>query len=107
MWVYLVGGLVRPTHAAVTWSGFILAEGRFFTQFALLPEQRAYDFSLVLQPELSYDWASDRDRITFVPFAVWISKTATARMAIFVSCTGSMSGSAGSCALGSQKCSGG
>jgi len=69
MWLYLVGGLVRPTHAAVTWSGFIAAEGRFFTQSALRPEQRAYDFSLVLQPELSYAWASDRDRITFVPFA--------------------------------------
>ena len=69
VWVHLVGGLVRPTHAAVTWGGFIAAEGRFFTQAAVLPEQRDYDFSLVVQPELSYAWANERDRLTFVPFA--------------------------------------
>lgn len=67
--LHLRGDLVCPVYARVTWGGFIAAEGRLFTQSALLSEQRGSGAALVAQPEISYAWANARDRITFVPFA--------------------------------------
>lgn len=62
-------GVVPQARAEVTWGGFVAAEARLFTQPALASAQKDADLSLVFQPLLSYAWARNTDRITFVPFA--------------------------------------
>jgi hypothetical protein len=55
----------------ITVSGYIAGDLRFFTQKALYTNQKDQRFnpSILLNPELAYEWNEGNDRLKFIPFA--------------------------------------
>lgn len=56
--------------AELGFSGFVAGELRFFPEDPAFREQRRATASpsLIVQPEVRYEWADARDRVTFIPF---------------------------------------
>lgn len=60
-----------PAWGQTTWRGYAAAEYRYFPQAALGPDQRNAYTSVVLQPELLFDWDQGRQSLTVTPFYRW------------------------------------
>jgi hypothetical protein len=70
--VLVIGAVAALAVAGeIEFSGFIAGDLRFFPQSSPHPEQSgaALNPSLVVQPELRYEWNESRNRITLIPFA--------------------------------------
>ena len=70
----LVISLIPASLIAGEWSGFIEAQGRYFTQQAIDDKQSDSTLSLALQPEYYQRWDEGRQSLLFVPFARWDSQ---------------------------------
>ncbi len=69
-WLLIIA-LLPASLIAGEWSGFIEAQGRYFTQQAIDEEQSDSTLSLALQPEFYQRWDEGRQSLLFVPFARW------------------------------------
>ena len=63
-----VGMAFRSQALAHDFSGYVAAEGRFFSQAPLDPAQKRHSGSLAAQPEYYHEWENGSS-FTFVPFA--------------------------------------
>ncbi len=60
--------------SAGEWSGYVEAQGRYFMQDGLDPDQSDSSLSLAVQPEYYNRWDNGKQSLLFIPFARWDSQ---------------------------------
>ncbi|EGW54488.1 hypothetical protein [Candidatus Endoriftia persephone] len=71
--LFILFALLPLPLLAGEWSGYIEAQGRYFSQHPLEPEQRSSLLSLAAEPEFYHAWDDDRQSLVFRPFYRWDS----------------------------------